>query len=134
MLYVIRQRNVPGYTGGQAEVVHLVASIEAIRASGIQFVFTDGHAIVAMSNFFEDVADLSHIDWPLMEAKYWNDTLDDGDRLRRRQAEFLVHRFLPWSQIREVGVLNVGIQQQVQAYIAQASHQPSVVIRPSWYY
>ena len=134
MLYVIKHGHVDEFTGSQAEVVFLVASAEAFHASGIPFVFTDGHAVVDISSFFDDLADLNHIDWPLMESKYWNDTLEDGDRLRRRQAEFLVHRFLPWNQIREVAVLNIGMQQKVQAYVSQAAHQPSVEIRPSWYY
>lgn len=134
MLYVIKQGGVPGYSEGQAEIVYLVASVEAIHASGIQFVFTDGHAVVEMSSYYADLTDLSHIDWPLMTSKYWNDTLDDGDRSRRRQAEFLVHRFLPWNQVREVAVLNATMRQQIQTYVAQAAYQPSVMICRSWYY
>ena len=52
------------------------------------------------TDFFDDLKDLDKIDWDLMQSRYWNDTNDDPDRKRRRQAEFLVHEFFPWSWCR----------------------------------
>lgn len=93
MLYSIHGGYVEGYSNGQRSVVHLVSSAEAVSASGAPFVFADGHAELDLSDFFDDLDDLNKIDWKIMKAAYWADTNEDGDRKRRRQAEFLVHRF-----------------------------------------
>lgn len=125
---------IPGYSEGQGKVIHLVASAETIRDAELGFVFTDGHAVMAMSSFYDDLADLDRIDWAVMESKFWNDTLEDGDRKRRRQAEFLVHQYLPWDQIHAIGVLNTTAKAEVEAIIIEQSHQPPVIIRRTWYY
>jgi ssDNA thymidine ADP-ribosyltransferase, DarT len=50
------------------------------------------------------------IDWDVMKSRYWNDTNEDNDRKRRRQAEFLVRHFSPWQLITEIGVMNYTIK------------------------
>lgn len=47
MLCTIHHGNVPGYQGGQAAVLHLVTTVEAIEKSDLVFTFTDGHAVMA---------------------------------------------------------------------------------------
>lgn len=75
MLYVINQGGVQGYTEGQRSILHLVSSAEAVRDAGLPFAFTDGHAEMDISRFFTDLHDLDKVDWEIMQAKYWNDTL-----------------------------------------------------------
>lgn len=82
MLYTINRGNVEGHKGGQTPIIHLVTSAEVVADEKLPFVFTDGHAIIAISNFYNDLGNLNEIDWGLMKAKYWNDTDEDGDRLR----------------------------------------------------
>lgn len=131
MLYTINQGNVPGYDEGQEPVVHLVAKAEAIKAGGLGFVFTNGHAEIQISEQFEDLTDLGRIDWDIMEADYWADTEEDNDRLRRRQAEFLVHGACPWELIEEVAVMTDSMAKKVSALFSEG---PNVVVRPDWYY
>lgn len=106
MLYVINRSGVEGYAGGQVPIIHLVSSTEAVDAAGLKWVFTEGHAVMNYTDFFDDFDDLDEIDWPLMNSKYWNDTDADPDRCRRRQAEFLVHDFSPWELVSGIGVCN----------------------------
>jgi len=136
MLYVIHRGNVAGYHGGQNEIIHLEASIENIVESGLPFVFTDGHAVMQISKFYNDISDLDKIDWPVMESRLWNDTQQYPDRKRRRQAEFLVHSFLPWAQIQRIGVRLQAAKRQVQDIIEQTSypHNPTIIVQPQWYY
>ena len=42
----------------------------------------------------------------MVYQRYWKDNLDDMDRQRRKQAEFLVHRFCDWSLINEIAVID----------------------------
>lgn len=113
MLYTINRGNVEGYDGGQEPIVYLVSRINTIREHNRPFVFSDGHGTKAFTQFFADLADLSNVDWAIMKEKYWLDTDEDGDRKRRRQAEFLIHRECPWSAIRGLVVINASMQDSV---------------------
>ncbi len=134
MLYVIHKGSVPGYNEGQEPIVHLVTSIERIHAAGLEFVFTDGHAYVQFSEFFTDLADLSKVDFEIMKQTYWNDTQDDNDRERRRNAEFLVHKELPWSLVGAIGVRSHNVAEQLAPLLPSNAPQPPVLVRPQWYY
>jgi hypothetical protein len=134
MLYTINKGNVPGYSEGQSPLLHLVSTIEFVRDAGLAFIFTNGHAIMRLTDFFDDLAKLDQIDWEVMSARYWHDTVNDSDRKRRRQAEFLVHKFFPCRLITEIGVVNSQMGAQVTALLQSSEHQPDVVIRPNWYY
>ncbi len=72
----------------------------------------------------------------MVYATRWNDTVEDMDRQRRKQAEFLVHQRCPWPAIGSIAVLNPTVQAQVEAIMAR--HAPalrrSVAIHPEWYY
>lgn len=134
MLYSIKLGNVTGYTGGQASIVHLVVDAEQVAAAGLQFVFTDGHAVIDISQFYTSLSDLDKIDWAIMKERYWHDTNADLDRKRRRQAEFLVHEFVPWEMVTEIGVVSHAIATQVLGLLGGGAHQPVVPVQQSWYY
>ncbi|MEG4805337.1 DUF4433 domain-containing protein [Microcoleus sp. ARI1-B5] len=134
MLYTINKGNVTSYTQGQAAVIHLVSDVLEIEFRGLDFVFTDGHAIMTFTDFFDDLHDLEQLDWDVMESRQWNDTNEDNDRKRRRQAEFLVHKFLPWELIEEIGVMNSTIKVQAENILQNFTHKPPVIVRKDWYY
>ncbi|MCL5961180.1 MAG: DUF4433 domain-containing protein [Chloroflexi bacterium] len=134
MLFAIHKDAVVGYNRGQEGILHLVTSVEDVVRGGLPFVFTDGHAAMAISQFFADLSSLDRVDWPLMDATYWNDTYQDGDRKRRRSAEFLVHQFVPWSLFSEIGVMNSRMALQVGTILASSLHRPAAVVRRGWCY
>jgi len=134
MLYSISRGGVAGYQGGQSDVLHLVSSAEAVQQSELTFVFTDGHAEMDISHFYQNLSDLNKIDWEIMQSRYWNDTNEDGDRKRRRQAEFLVREFFPFSLFVKVSVLKPSIEKQVAALLGEIQPKPIVQVAPAWYY
>ena len=134
MLYTINRGNVPGYAEGQAPIVHLVSSAQRVEAAGPGLVFTDGHAIMSLTDFFQDLGQLDRIDWQVMRARQWADTQTDSDRSRRRQAEFLVRDFLPWELISEVGVIDRAMRARVEVVLEAAAHRPPVTVHRDWYY
>jgi hypothetical protein len=134
MLYAVFKGAVAGYSGGQDQVVHLISSVDVAVALGAAWFFTDGHAEIVFSQQFGTLSDLSRVDWDIMNERFWNDTIDDGDRKRRRKAEFLVHRFVPWTAVQAIGVRSDAAARSVQASIAHAVHRPPVVVRSDWYY
>jgi ssDNA thymidine ADP-ribosyltransferase, DarT len=135
MLYTIHRGNVESYSEGQRPILHLVTTVEEMRALGLQFAFTDGHAVMALSEFYDDLNLLpTVVDWEIMGSRYWHDTNEDLDRKRRRQAEFLVHQSLPWPGIRQIGVIDANMKRDVETLLMKASHKPDVVVKRDWYY
>ncbi len=135
MLYSIFRGKVQGYEDGQIPVIHLVAAVENVAQAGIPFAFTDGHAIVRYSEFYDNLHYLNDaIDWEIMKARFWADTDEDGDRKRRRQAEFLVYGFLPWTVVGEIGVINPQMQAQVAEILQIFTDSTPVRVERHWYY
>jgi hypothetical protein len=123
MLYVNYRGGVDGNATGQNEIVHLVVDVdELIDAGG--FVITDGHAATPLSTQFDDADGLEEIDWPIMSEKYWSDTDEDGDRKRRRQAEFLVHGSVSFSAVRLIGVIDAEIESRVAKLLEASPNHP----------
>jgi len=58
------------------------------------------------------------------------------DRQRRKQAEFLVHRFCDWSLIHEIAVIDERMKTRVEQVCARvpSRHRPPVTVRGEWYY
>ncbi len=135
MLFVIHRGGVEGFTDGQNPIVHLVAETDQVAQRGLTTVFTDRHAAVALARYSGDLRLLEErIDWQVMDARIWRNTVDDPDRKERRQAEFLVHRFLPWDLIREIGVRTRTVEAAVNSILHQTDNPPTVNLRPNWYY
>lgn len=127
---------VPGrYPDGVDPLVYLVSSVEAITAAGLAWVGSDGNCTMAHTRFTTDVAELiTMVDWPLMAEKYWTNTSEDSDRVRRRSAEFLVHRELPTTALLGYAVRTQDRAEQLARVLARHGHDDSYrVVRPQWY-
>ncbi len=118
MLLQLNTGQVAGYNEGQEPLVYLRTTVQAVAQAGCPFVFTDGHGLAKFTRWFSDPVHLDAIDWPLVRDRFWADTLDDNDRKRRKQAEFLVWQGLDWDVLDGIGVFNSDIQQRVQGIIS----------------
>lgn len=136
MLYQLHTDRVDGYREGQEPLIYLVSSAEAIARAGLPFVYSDGHGIAAYTQWYDNLAYLDKIDWNAIYARSWKDTVDDMDRQRRKQAEFLVHQRCDWCLIHEIGVVNESMEMKVRQVLAEmpTAITPSVNIRREWYY
>lgn len=136
MLFQLHSGRVEGYTEGQRPLIYAVCSAQQIAGAGIGFAFSDGHGIATFTSWYADLADLHHVDWTMVYQRYWADTVDDPDRQRRKQAEFLVHRECPWSCVSELVVYNQEMKSAVQAILNKypsTKHRP-INVRSAWYY
>ncbi|KAA0958732.1 DUF4433 domain-containing protein [Planococcus sp. ANT_H30] len=118
----------------QEEMVYLVTDTETIDQSGVPYLFTDGHAIMVISEFYSDLTELNKIDWPLMEDPFWKDTEEDPDRKRRRQAEFLVHKKVPIQLFTGFAVINQLAKDRVEELLKNHQVNKPVGIRRHFYY
>jgi hypothetical protein len=145
MLYTINNGNVPDCNFRQDDIVHLVAHAQAILVGGHRFVFSDIHAALDYARFFDDLAQLTEVDWriffepPRMEGycKYWHNRHDTSHHVRRletRQAEFPVHQGLPIAAVFEIGVRTAEGAARVRAALAGTKWNPPVRVVPGWYF
>ncbi len=135
MLYTIDRGNVESYTDGQEKIVHFVLKIADIITDNIDFVFTDGHPIVALSQFYNNPEELQDkVDWEVMQSRYWSDTPQDPDKKRRRQAEFLIYDQVPVNLINGIGVFDQNIQNEVNCLIERFQPDIDCKVKRNWYY
>jgi len=134
MLYVVNEGGVEGYEGGQEPLVHLMTRVQFIEEAELEFAFTDRHAVLRYANFYDDVASLDQVDHGLMRKKYWHDTARHPQRKERRQAEFLVHDFVPFELIGAIGVINEEMKTETERHLDRLDEAPPVIVKQRWYY
>ena len=134
MLYVINKNNVQNYNEGQKPIIYICSNAEKVAQSTTEFVFTDGHAIMALTRFFEDLKNLHELDWDIINAQIWKDTTIYPDRKRKRQAEFLVYKRFPMELINEIIVIDKQMQNKVNLLLQANEVDLPVRICRNWYY
>ena len=135
MLYALYRGNVAGYEGGQTPLVYLVSSVQRVVSSGLPFTFTDGHPIMTLSRFYNNVEALGRLDWTVMRGTYWNDTPEFPNRKQLRQAEFLTHQTFPWEVVEFVAVRSVSVKTEVERILSTSPNllKPVRVVS-GWYF
>lgn len=135
MLYRIHRDGVPGFHGDQCELVYLTTRLSHVDNHECAWVATDRNAALDTAHFIGDATALSsHIDWPLMGARMWKSTPEDGDRMQRRMAELLVRHRLPWDAVTYLGVCSDPVAARVEESLITFSTEPKVIVRPTWYF
>lgn len=132
--YAIIQGQVDGFEGTEEEIVYIMTRTDRIQDAGLPFVLTDGHAIMSITEFYNDLSKLTKVDWDIMREWYWNDTEEDPDRKRRRQAEFLVHNFVGIQHFIGFAVRNEKVKQIVQEILVEYEIDLPVAIRKHFYF
>jgi len=121
-----------GYRGikkyPQSELVFLVCKISDIIENCPHWCFTDGHAKSSITQFHNNIEDLSLLDWDTINLQFWSSTEDDWDRMRRKQAEFLVKKHVPVTCISQIIVLNSEQEAKVKEIESRAGIGIPVVI------
>ena len=135
MLYAIDRGNVPTYQQGCDEIVYLVSSTQMLREHGLTVLGTDRNTTMGYAEFTVDDDYLTDIvDWDLMEARIWRKTLEEPDRMERRQAEVLVHGQVPWSAMMGVAAKSEDVKARVEAVLSKLGQSTPVAVRPDWYF
>lgn len=136
MLYIIWRANHEelAYRGGQGPILHLQADLAATVAWAEthqrRWAFTLSNAGAYYTEFRSRLDQLGEVNWPAVSST------DFSSREVRegKQAEFLLHHFFPWELVEYIGVHSRAIEEQVNQTLQVATHQPTVGLRPNWYY
>lgn len=135
MMYSIYRGNVAEYSEGTEPLVYLVSTVERLIEVGCAIVTTDRNAVLGYTEFRHGLDDLEVlVDWPLMRATMWNDTVQEPDRMERRMAECLAHEAVPWEAFTEIHVRNPDRRAEVEAALAPGIAPGPVHVTPDWYF
>ncbi|MBI2174948.1 MAG: DUF4433 domain-containing protein [Candidatus Omnitrophica bacterium] len=136
MMFKLKTGRVVGYDEGQEPLIYLVSTAQAVADAGVGFAFSDGHGLAFITGWFDRLERLDAVDWEMVYQQYWSDNLNDMDRQRRKQAEFLVYQSCPWSLIQEIVVINAAMRERVEAIQAafHVSKRKMVKVERRWYY
>ncbi len=116
------------------KIVILVSSLPRLQEVDARFVFTNGHAYLKETDYFDDPAALDRIDWKLIQAKDFKRDNDDPGKLGRYQAEALVHGHVPISGLLGIACYDSAARQEIE-HAAKARTLPiKVETLPSWYF
>ena len=133
MLYVMQN----GYNGvaptPAGSIVYCVSSVQKILDYGLDFVFTNGHAVDGFTKQYgsEAVGEMDTLlDWDAIKAKFWKSETD-LDLKRRKEAEFLVHGDIPRSAVLGFVVYNEEAKQQL---LNSGVPEKQIHINPNYYY
>jgi hypothetical protein len=99
-----------GYRGitcrPQNDIVYIICRVDALVANCADWCYTDGHAKTAITEFYNNLVNLCEVDWNMVAERHWRNTEEDFDRMRRKQAEFLVKNQVPVNCIESIVVYN----------------------------
>ncbi|MBX3158539.1 MAG: DUF4433 domain-containing protein [Deltaproteobacteria bacterium] len=136
MLFLIHRANHPdlGYRGGQEPIVHLELDLRAVAAwadaNRRRWSFTLSNAGAAYAEFRGRLDQLGDLNWvAIRSTDFTSPATKEG-----KQAEFLVHEFVPWDLVVRIGVYSQAIAERVVAAITSAAHRPRVDVLRGWYY
>ena len=133
MLLAIKNGRVEGVAPDQRPIIYLISDTITVAERTDAWVFTDGHAIMNLSRFFDRLEDLEQVDWATVMARRWHDTEDDPDRKRRKQAEFLVHRFFPLDLLLGIAVYGDHMRQEVETVLREEGSEIEVKVARKLY-
>lgn len=115
-------------------MIHLVSTAQAVRDAGIDFFFTDGHGTMGYTTDYVGLARLGEVDWDVIPLRQWSNTVQDPDRKRRKQAEFLVHDVFPFELVQRIGVYSHTVKLQVEQVLEDLELEVPVSVEFDWYY
>jgi hypothetical protein len=116
------------------EILILVSSLHKVHELGLPFLFTDGHAMNSLVNFFDDLAQLGRIDWALLRRRDFKRDPDDPAKFARYQAEAMVHRHVPLEALLGVVCYTDRLRVEIEQRIAGQGLRLPVHSRPGWYF
>ncbi len=120
----------------QKDIIYLVCKLTDIVSNCNEWCFTDGHAKIRITTFYNSLDDLNEVSWNIVAERYWRNTEDDFDRMRKKQAEFLVKGHVPANCIFGIVTYNKEAANNVKKILDKLNLDIPVKINPngSYYY
>jgi hypothetical protein len=115
----------------QGDIVYIVCRVNTLVEQCDEWCFTDGHAKDRLTEFYNDLNDLSEVYWDTVSLRYWHPIEDFLDRQVRKQAEFLVKHHVPVNCISSIVVLNQARKTFVEEITTRLELEIPVQVNPN---
>lgn len=119
---------------GNDEIIIMVSTLHRVKEQEYPFVFTSGHAYSLATEYFDDLAKLDQVDWPLLQARNFARSLDDPLQIERYRAEALIYQHLPVSALMGVICYTDAIKLEIEREIDARELTLSVNAMTGWYF
>ena len=133
MLYIVQNGYHNVIKRNPDEIVYCISSVQKILELNIPFYFTDGHAVDAYSDYYDQdrISEINDIiDKKAINAKYWTDE-KDLDLKRRKEAEFLIEKDVPITGILGFAVYSEAANSKMTDY---GVDEDKVIIKKKFYF
>ena len=117
-----------------AEIVILASSLHKLREVGTPFVFTNGHAYLQETDYFDDLSDLNRIDWELLRKRDFKRDPDDPGKVNRYQAEALAFRHVPVAGLLGIACYDETVRQRIESAVQSRDLSIRVKTIRDWYF
>lgn len=116
------------------EIVILVSSLYRVEQLGLPFVFTNAHAYPDWTDYYSNLANLSQIDWSILQRRDFKRDPDDPRKMERYQAEALIHHHLPITGLLGIMCHTDAMKECIEQDVAGRGLALPVHARPGWYF
>ncbi len=136
MLFVISCANHPHleYCDGQERIAHLEADLYDVMdwadSQNVPWAFSYSNAGAWYTEFGSSRDELDELDWNAIAAR----NFQDPDVKERKQAEFLIYDQFSFELVERIGVQSQAVLSDARHAIDNVARQPSVEVKPQWYY
>ena len=115
------------------DIIYCITSVEQILKYDLRFVFSNGHAVNELTDFYDrtHISNINNlIDETAINAQYWT-VESDLDLKRRKEAEFLIEEDIPLNAILGYAVYNEAAKQK----LVDCGITPNkIVVKPAYYF
>lgn len=137
--FSVMMRNInTGWGGVQQrkndEIVILVSNLYHIQQQGLAFLFTDSHAYYQWANFYNDLAHLGKIDWPILQQRDFKRDANDPAKFERYQAEALIHQHCPVTGLLGIVCYTDSLKTLIDQQLSDRDLNLAVHARNGWYF
>lgn len=127
-----------GYNGvtkrPNPDIAILVSSLPTLQKAGVPFVFTNGHAYMQETDYFNDLCDVDKIDWGILQRRDFRRDPDDPGKMGRYQAEALAHRHVPVSALLGIACYDAAAKAALDAEVNRRGLGLRVISRADYYF
>lgn len=116
------------------DIVILVSSMRKVAELGLPFLFTDRHAYPPTATYYNNLAALDAIDWPMLQQRNFQRDTSDPEKVERYQAEALIHQHLPIQALMGAICYTEQAKQQLQQQVGQVGVALDIHCIPGWYF
>lgn len=101
----------------QRNIIFLVCDAIELINDGLAWCYTDGNAASSITSFYNTLFNIDTLDWNTIKSTFWNNSLDDMDRMRKKASEFLVREHIETRYIKTIIVRNVLASEKVKVIL-----------------